>query len=170
MADIEIYTPTGVVAGVTARTPFTPDGPDLESPLAVGDARWYPIDGSSPSQPGDVRLEPDEILLVVSEEQELGVHMNWHDICVDVGPYRVSGSIATMPGFDPDRAIARPGSAYVPLREATIELVGRSDVEPAKRDHIHVNRYAVESCAANIALGFFFPGARFAEQEPIPVS
>jgi len=170
MADVEIFTPSGVVAGITARTPLTDEGPDLESTLAVGDARWYPIDGGTPSQRGDVRLEPDEILLIVSEEQELGVHMNWHDICVDVGPYRVSGSIATMPGFDPDRALARPGSTFVPLREATIELAGRLDVEPAKRAHVHVNRYAVDGCATDIDLGFFFPGARFAGQEPAPVA
>src|SRR5690349_2532638 len=128
MADIEIYTPTGVLAGVAARAPLRNDGPDLESGFAMGDVRWYPIDGSSPTQRGEVWLQADEILLVVTEDQEIGVHMNWHDICVDVGPYRVSGSIATMPGFDPDKALARPGSTYVPLRDATIELVGRSDV------------------------------------------
>jgi hypothetical protein len=170
MAEVEIYTPTGVVAGVTARVPLTTDGPDLESPLAIGDARWYPIDGSTPSQRGDVRLEPDEILLIVSDEPDVTVHMNWFAICVNVGPYRVSGAIAMMPGFDADRALTRPGSSYVPLREATIELVGRADVEPARRDHIHVNRYAVETCASNLALGFFFPGAQFAQEEAAPVA
>jgi hypothetical protein len=170
MAEVEIYTPTGVVAGATARVPFSVDGPDLESTLAVGDARWYPIDGSAPSQRGDIRLEPEEILLIVTDEPDVTVHMNWFSISVDVGPYRVSGSIAMMPGFDPDRALTRPGTSYVPLREATIELVGRPDVEPAKRDHIHVNRYAVESCASNLELGFFFPGAQFATKEAAPVA
>ena len=174
MADVEIYTPTGVVAGVTARAPLSTDGPDdgpdLESALAIGDARWYPLDGSSPSQAGDVRLEPDEILLIVTEEPELTVHMNWFSICLDVGPYRVSGMIATMPGFDPDRALTRPGSTFVPLKDATIELVGRTDVAPAERAHLHVNRYAVETCASSLALGFFFPGAHFPEPEPAPVA
>jgi hypothetical protein len=169
MAEVEIYTPAGVVAGIAARAPLTIDGPDLESGLAVGDVRWYPIDGGQPAHRGEMRLQPDEILLVVTEEPEIGIHMNWHDISLDVGPYRVSGSIATMPGFDPDKALARPGSTYVPLRDATIELLGRSDVEPAKRAHLHVNRYAVETCASNIVLGFFFPGAVFAKQEPAPV-
>lgn len=168
MAEVEIYTPTGVVAGVTERAPLSHDGPDLESALAVDEVRWYPIDGTTPSQRHAMRVEPDEILVIVTEEEELGVHMNWHDICVDIGPYRVSGAIATMPGFDPDRALARPGSTYVPLRGATIELVGRTDVEPARRAHVHVNRYAVESCASNIVLGFFFPGAEFAKQRAVP--
>jgi hypothetical protein len=170
LAEVEIYTPSGVIAGVTARVPLETDGPDLETPLAIGDARWYPVDGSSPSQRGDVRLEPDEILLVVTDEPDVTVHMNWFAISLDVGPYRVSGSIATMPGFDPERAIARPGTSYVPLKDVTIELADRPDVAPAKRAHVHVNRYAVERCASSIMLGFFFPGAHFAKQEAVPVA
>ena len=83
---------------------------------------------------------------------------------------RVTAMIATMPGFDPERALARPGSTYIPLREATIELLGRSDVAPAKRDHVHVNRYAVEMVSSSLMLGFFFPGARLATPEAVPVS
>ena len=170
MAELEIYTPTGVVAGETARMPFTVDGPDLESPFALGDARWYPLDGTSPVNRGDVRVQPDEVLLVVTDEQDLTVHMNWYAITLDVGPYRVSASIGTMPGFDPERALSRPGGTYIPLRDATIELLGRSDVAPAKRPHLAVNRYAVEQCDCSLLLGFHFPGAQFAKQEAVPVA
>jgi hypothetical protein len=170
MADVEVYTPTGVLAGVTARIPFTADGPDLAAPLAVGDARWYPIDGGQPSQRGDVRVQPDEILLLVVDEEDMAVHMNLYPITLDVGPYRVVALIATLPGFDPDRALARPGSDYIALREATIELLGRTDVAPAKRAHVHINRYAVEMVSSSLQLGFFFPGARFEAPQPVPVA
>jgi hypothetical protein len=170
MAEIEIYTPTGVVAGETAGVALTNDGPDLGSPLTVDEARWYPLDGGPPSQRGRVRVEPDDMLLVVTGEADMTVHMNLYPITLDVGPYRVSATIATLPGFDPERALARPGHTYIPLREATIELVGRGDVAPAQRTHVHVNRYAVETVATSLMLGFFFPGATFTKQEAVPVA
>ena len=96
--------------------------------------------------------------------------MNLYAITLDVGPYRVTATIATLPGFDPDRALARPGHTYIPLRDATIELLTRGDVEPARRPHLHVNRYAVEVVASSLMLGFFFPGAHFTQQEAVPVA
>jgi len=170
MAAIEIYTPTGVLAGVTARVPLTNDGPDLTVPLPVDDARWYPHDRGRPEQRGKLRVIPDEILLIVTGEEDMTVHMNLYPITLDVGPYRVTATIAMLPGFDPERALARPGHTFIPLREATIELLGRTDVEPARRDHIHVNRYAVEMVSSSLMLGFFFPGAHFAKQEAVPVA
>jgi hypothetical protein len=171
MADVEIYTPTGVVAGVTARVPLTTEGPDLTEPLAIGDARWYPLDGGKPSNSGDVRVQPDEVLLLVTEEPDMTVHMNWFAITLEVGPYRVSASIAMMPGFDPDRALTRPGGAFIALRDATIELLDRPEIAPAERVHIHVNRYAVERVTSSLVLGFYFPGAQFATApEAVPVA
>jgi len=170
MADIEIYTPTGVLAGVTARVPLSNNGSDLTAPLAVEDARWYPHDRGRPEQRGRLRVIPDEILLIVTGDEDMTVHMNFYPITLDVGPYRVTATIAMLPGFDPERALARPGHTFIPLREATIELLGRTDVEPAKRDYIHVNRYAVEMVSSSLMLGFFFPGAHYAKQEAEPVA
>jgi hypothetical protein len=170
MAEVEIYTPSGVLAGTTTGVPLSNDGPDLESPLQVRDARWYPHDRGRPEQRGQLRVIPDEILLIVTEEEELTVHMNWYPIVLDVGPYRVTATIAMMPGFDPEKALARPGSTFVSLRDATIELAGRTDMTPPRRLHVHVNRYAVEMVSSSIMLGFFFPGAHFAKQEAVPVA
>lgn len=171
LAEVEIYTPTGVVAGVTARVPLSTEGPDLTEPLAIGDARWYPLDGGKPSNRGDVRIQPDEILVVVTDEPDMTVHMNLYAITLEVGPYRVSASIAMLPGFDPDRALTRPGSSFIPVRDATIELLGRPEIAPAERVHIHVNRYAVERVTSSLVLGFYFPGAQFATApEAVPVA
>jgi hypothetical protein len=170
MAEVEIYTPTGVVAGGAAGIPLTNDGPDLTSPLPVDDARWYPLDGGEPSQRGRVQVAPDDILLIVTDEEDMMVHMNWYPITLDVGPYRVTATIAMLPGFDPDRALARPGHTFIPLRDVTIELLARGDVAAARRTHLYVNRYSVDRVASSLMLGFFFPGAQLTQPEAVPVA
>lgn len=169
MAEVEVYTPSGVIAGLMPRVPLTHEGHELESALELQDARWYPLDAGKPMHRGDVVVPPDDTLLIVTEEQDLMVHMNWYAVTLEVGPYRVSASIPTLPGFDPDRALARPGGTFVLLRDATIELIDRPDVVSAERAHVHVNRYAVESCSCSLMLGFHFPGARFVTPEAVPV-
>lgn len=159
MVEVEIFTPTGVLAGTTAHVPLTNDGPDLLQPLAIEAARWYPIDGGRPAHRGEASVGPDDILLIVTPEPELKVHMAWYSVALDVGPYRVSGRLATHPGFDPVRALARPGSAFIPLSDATIELAGRDDAGTAQRPYLHVNRYAVDKVTSSLMLGHFFPGA-----------
>lgn len=168
--DVEIYTPDGVLAGTTDHVPLTNDGPDLVDALAVSDARWYPVDGSQPAQRGDVSVDPDDILLIVTPEPELKVHMAWYSIAVEVGPYRVFGRLATHPGFDPSRALLRPGSVFVALSDATIELGGRDDAGTAQRPYLHVNRYAVDRVTSSLMLGHFFPGARLVAQDSATVA
>ena len=170
MVEVEIYTPTGVLAGTTARVPLTNDGPDLTQPLDVDDARWYPLDGSRPDVRGTATVLPDDILLIVTPEPELKVHMAWYSVGLDVGPYRVSGRLATHPGFDPAKAIARPGSAFIAISEATIELAAQDEAGSASRPYLHVNRYAVERVTSSLMLGYFFPGAHLVAQEAAAAS
>jgi hypothetical protein len=165
MAEVEIFTPTGVLAGTTARMPLTIDGPDLLSPLALADGRWYPIDGARPSHRGDELVAPDDILVIATAEPELKVHLAWFAVTLDIGPYRVAGSLATHPGFDPARALARPSGGFVALSEVTIELPTQPDSGTATRPYVHVNRYAVDQVDAALDLGFYFPGARVPSRE-----
>jgi hypothetical protein len=167
--DVEIYTPSGVLVGNMDHVPLSTDEPDLAGPLAVADTSWYPIDGSRPGQRGDVRVEPDDILLIVTPEPELRVHMAWYSIALDVGPYRVFGRLATHPGFDPSRSLLRPGSDFVALSDATIEL-GQDDAGTAQRAYLHVNRYAVDRVTSSLMLGHFFPGARLVAHDVATVS
>ena len=172
MAEVEIFAPPGVLAGETERVPLTSAGPDLSRPLAIEDGRWFPLDGSPPSHAGDTTIAPDDILLIVTPEPELRVHMAWYPVTLELGPYRVSGQLATHPGFDPARAIARPTSPFIALNEATIELVDRGETGAATRTYLHVNRYAVERVTSSLMLGYFFPGAHLVgyEPEPAPVA
>ncbi|MEO5704813.1 MAG: hypothetical protein ABIZ52_08740 [Candidatus Limnocylindrales bacterium] len=170
MVELEIFTQTGVLAGTTAKVPLTNDGPNLVEPLAIDEARWYPIDGSQPSHRGEASVGPDDILLIVTPEPELRVHMAWYSIALEVGPYRVSGRLATHPGFDPARALARPGSTFIAISDVTVELVGRDDAGVAPRPYLHVNRYAVDKVTSSLMLGHFFPGARLVAQESLTVA
>ena len=169
MVELEIFTPTGVLAGTTAEE-LSLDGPELVEPLAIDEARWFPIDGGRPTQRGSTTVDPDEILLIVTPEPELKVHMTWFNVELEIGPYRVSGRLATHPGFDPERALARPGGTFVALSDASIELAGQEDAGFAQRPYLHVNRYVVDQATSTLMLGHYFPGARLVAHEAVPVA
>jgi hypothetical protein len=169
VSDCEIYTPTGVLTGTADVALVTAEGRELIEPFTVAGARWYPLDGEPPSQRALARLEPDDMLIVVTPAPELFVHLTRYAIALEVGPYRILGSLATQPGFDPEKSIARPGGSFVPLSDVTIELLGHPEAGSAERPHVHVNRYAVESVVSPIMLGHFFPGAQL-ETHPVPVA
>lgn len=129
--------------------------------VAVDRATWYPIAGGAAERRGRVAIDPDELLVLCSESEELPIHATWHAVELEVGPYLINGDLPTLPGFDPGRALARPGGQFLLLREVRVELLGNPDGGRVERAHAYVNRYAVERVAADIDLGFFFPGARF---------
>ena len=160
MAEVEIFTPTGVLSGLTAGVPLSHSGPDLASALKVREGRWFPLDGSTPPRQRDAKVAPDDILIVVTPPESILVHMTWFSVTLELGPYRVIGELATHPGFDPERALARPSGIFVPLREARIELVDEAGAGAAERSHVHVNRYAVERVISTLMLGHYFPGAQ----------
>jgi hypothetical protein len=160
MAEVEVFTPTGVLAGLTAGVPLSHAGPDLTSALRVREGRWFPLNGSPASERRETQVAPDDILIVVTPPESILVHMTWFSVTLELGPYRVAGELATHPGFDPERALARPSGIFVPLRDARIELVDEAGAGAAERPHVHVNRYAVERVVATLMLGHFFPGAQ----------
>jgi hypothetical protein len=157
---VEAYTADGIATGVLARSGRLRDVLETGGELLLERTTWYGLDGSSARPVGDLRLAPDDIHVVVGEETEDGpVHAQWHGITVDLGPYRLSGEMPTLPGFDPGRALARPTGEFVLLREVEIELLGRSDGGTARVAQALVNRYVVDRVEADLMLGFFFPGA-----------
>jgi hypothetical protein len=169
VSEVEIFTPTGVVAGMTAYPPLTEGGPDLNEALLVHAVRWHPLDGSAPVSGGSATIEPDDMLLVVTPKPEVYVHLTWYPIRLEVGPYRVSAQLPTHPGFDPERALARPGHTFIALADATIELMGRPEASITQREHLYVNRYTVDKVTSTLMLGHFFPGARLDVPEPVLV-
>ena len=104
--------------------------------------------------------------MVVPDDADLPVHVAWHDLELTVGPYRLDAELPTMPGFDPGRALARPTGTFVLLREVTVRALDDPDRVLAFHSRLLVNRYDVETVAAALVLGFFFPGARQELREP----
>jgi len=157
---VEAYTEGGVATGVLARIGPVRELLEGASDIAIERSRWLPLDGSGERAAGDVNLQVDDVFLVVADEPDgIPVHAQWHTIELDAGPYRVHGEMPTMPGFDPGRALARPTGEFVLLRDARIQLIGREDAGEAVSAQVLVNRYTVDRIAADLMLGFFFPGA-----------
>lgn len=148
-----------------ARTPLT---------LELGRLGW--LDGSAPTTFVRSEVVPDEILAAVAPpEQVVPSHAVWHALELEAGPWSICGRLPTLPGFDPGRALARPGGTFVMLAEVVVSAVPRAralaaaapDAWPAQdgagspaHPFAFINRYTVERVTADIELGFFFPGAR----------
>jgi hypothetical protein len=157
---VEIYGAEGIAVGVVARAGRLREILESRTDLLIERAAWHPLDGS-PAQPsGEITIAEDDVFLAITDEIEDGpVHAQWHDISVDVGPYVVTGQMPTMPGFDPGRALARPTGEFVLLRDVRIALRGDADGPAILQPAVFVNRYVVDRVAADMMLGFFFPGA-----------
>ena len=113
---VEIYTAGGIAVGVLPRASHLRDALEAGESLRVEAVTWHPLDDTAAGEQAEVVLAPDDIhLATVEESEDLPVHAQWHDIVLDVGPYRVLGQLATMPGFDPG---PRPGPADGRVRPA----------------------------------------------------
>jgi hypothetical protein len=158
---VEAFTAGGIVSGALARPGGLHGDLEAEQPVDLDEATFYPLTGGAPEGRDRVRVASDDLLLVCPETQDLPIHATWHSVELDAGPYRITGELPTLPGFDPGRALARPGGPFVLLREIRVELLGSPGAGRVARPHAFVNRYAVDRVAADIDLGYYFPGARF---------
>jgi hypothetical protein len=157
---IEIYGNTGVAIGVVTRQGPIRDTLECGDDLVVEGATWHPLDGTRARPAGSVTVAEDDILIAVADDPNvIPVHAQWHDVSVDVGPYRVTGQLPTMPGFDPGRALARPTGEFVLLKDVRISLGSDAEGPAVTQPAAFVNRYVVDRVAADLMLGFFFPGA-----------
>ena len=156
---VEAYTTGGVVTGVVPHSGTIRDALEGSTNLPIDGSRWLPLDGSGERAGGDLVLAVDDLLFVVGDPGSAPVHAQWHDIELDAGPYRLYGEMPTMPGFDPGRALARPTGEFVLLRDARLQLIDQPDAGEATAPEVLVNRYTVDRVAADLMLGFFFPGA-----------
>jgi hypothetical protein len=156
---VEIFAAGGIAVGVIARSGHVREALEGGTALTIDEAIWHALDGTAPRPIGQTTVAPDDVFLATADEDDdLPVHAQWHDIILDVGPYRIRGQMPTMPGFDPGRALARPTGEFVPLRDVQIGLVD-ADETGMTRPMALANRYVVDRVEADLMLGFFFPGA-----------
>lgn len=128
--------------------------------LVLESATWQTLGTPSRERVGVLRLVSDEVLVAIGDDEAaLSVHATWHRVRLESGPFVVEGDLATLPGFDPGRAITRPSGAFLELRDVRLGRVGQESAGAVSAGHGLVNRYAVEQLQADLMLGFFFPGA-----------
>lgn len=159
---VDAYMAEGIARGVLARAGSLREVLEHEGALRLDRVQWQPLDGKPMPSTG-VAIPVDDVLIATGDEEPSSpVHASWHGIRLEVGPYLVEGEIATLPGFDPGRALTRPSGEFVQLRDVRIGRrsgLGASAGPVPVGHHALVNRYGVESVACDLMLGFFFPGA-----------
>jgi len=128
-----------------------------------------PLHGGPRERPEAI-VQTDDLLLVVPDGTDPPVHATWHDIRVVAGPWRVDAVLAAQPGFDPGRALARPGGTFIALHDASVYR--RVDPERPVATHLDllVDRYAVEEVDCLLLLPFHFPGATLRREAPSAVA
>ena len=166
---VEVYTSDAVVTGTWPSGRDIRDVLESSAALQITSPAWTPVYEPSGVKDRPAALVVDDIIALVADtDARLAVHANWHDVILGAGPYRISGLLPVLPGFDPGRALTRPGSTFLLLRDAKLELIDQPDAGELERDFVLVNRYAVERVASDLMLGFFFPAAHFETLEGVP--
>jgi len=110
-------------------------------------------------------LAPDEILFAAlpPDPEAPLIHRVYYTVKLGLGPYEVVGEMALVPGFDPGRALTRPASDFIDLRDTEVRIATASGGLEHTFELLSVNRFAVERVECEIDVTFWFPGA---EQEP----
>jgi hypothetical protein len=156
---VQLYTNEGIATGIVADVVRFKDHLEASETLVVHGTRWRPLSGGSESV-GQISVPVDDIVIaVVADETHGPVHAVWHGIRLEAGPYAITGELATMPGFDPGRALTRPSGSFVVLRDVRISLLAQPDLGDVAHEEALINRYDVDLVDADLMLGFFFPGA-----------
>jgi len=157
---VDAYTSGGMASGVLARPGALRDALETNGALPLDRAAWLAIDESTAHVAGSMTIPSDDVLVAVSDDDPgVPVHAAWHHIHLESGPYTVEGDLATMPGFDPGRALTRPSGEFVLLRDIRLSVRAHPEAGVAMGDHALINRYGVDRIRADLMLGFFFPGA-----------
>lgn len=161
---IELYTAEAVATGFRRGADAAVQLRDtLESAERVRlvQPQWTPLHREPSSSDIADEVPVDDVIVAVGEyDPRRTVHANWHQVALDAGPYRITGLLAVLPGFDPNRALTRPGGTFIPLNGATLEIIDMPDAGRLARDQVLVNRYCVDRVSSTLQLSFFFPAAK----------
>lgn len=155
---VDAYTVGGKAHGTVTGAGHLRDILEQTGELALRGVRWQPLGAFEAQAAGDLTIAIDDVLVAVANGvSAIPVHASWHALRIEVGPYVLEGELPTLPGYDPDRALARPNGEFVLIRDPRLGRIGGA-VGPIGTEAL-VNRYGVERVEADIMLGFFFPGA-----------
>jgi hypothetical protein len=158
---VDAYMIGGMASGMLARPGTLRDALEDAGSLALDGAAWQGL-GDQVAQPaGSLSIPSDDVLVAVADDDPgVPVHAAWHHVHLETGPYTIEGELATLPGFDPGRALSRPSGEFLLLRDIRLSVRARPEAGVAIGDHALINRYTVERVRSDLMVGFFFPGAR----------
>lgn len=157
---VDAYTSGGMASGTLARSGTLREVLEDVGSLPLDGADWQGLDDPRARSAGYLSIPSDDVLVAVANDDPgMPVHSAWHHVHLETGPYTVEGDLATLPGFDPGRALARPSGEFLLLRDIRLSVRGQPEAGVAVGDHALVNRYTVERVRADLMVGFFFPGA-----------
>jgi hypothetical protein len=157
---VDAYMSGGMASGTLARAGALRDALEDGGSLRLDGAAWLGLDDLTSQPAGSLAIPSDDVLIAVSDDDPgIPVHAAWHHVHLESGPYTVEGELATLPGFDPGRALTRPSGEFLLLRDIRLSVSARPEAGVAVGDHALINRYTVERVRADLMLGFFFPGA-----------
>ncbi len=165
---LQAYTAHERIAGTVSTDVRLVDLLAGTAPIVIENCVVSPLAGGPEGMERWAGVQVDDLLIVVAPGQSVvPVHAAWHPLAIDVGPYRVTGELPSMPGFDPARALARPTGSFILLGNVTVESPEAAGVGQADHAYALVNRYAVDSVESDLELGFFFPGAMVRAGKPV---
>lgn len=163
---VDAYMAGGIARGILARAGSLREVLEHDRVLTLERVQWQPLGGHTGPSSG-VSIPIDDVLVAVGDgDPGAPVHASWHGIRLEIGPYLVEGEMPTFPGFDPGRALTRPSGEFLLLRDIRLSVRDRPGSGVSVSDHALVNRYTVERIRADLALGFFFPGAAVDPEDP----
>ena len=157
---VDVYTALGVARGVVARSGHLRDVLEAGGDLRVERATWQSLDDVAPAPAGELSFAMDDIVIAIGDDEpSIPVHASWHELRLVAPPYALAGEMPTLPGYDPGRALARPTGEFVLLRDVRMAVGDDPSFARPLAPLALVNRYVVERVAADLMLGFYFPGA-----------
>src|SRR5438876_4483036 len=141
---VDVYTSRGMASGVLARSGSLRDTLEADGSLLLDRAAWQAIDDVTARVAGSMTIPNDDILIAVADDDPgVAVHAAWHRVQLETGPYTVEGDLATMPGFDPGRALTRPSGEFVLLRDLRLSVRSNPDAGGSPGGPARATRYAV---------------------------
>jgi hypothetical protein len=163
------YLQQGVMSGVIDSPEHLRDLLESSDRLTLTESKWAPFDGGLPTTSSAATIVIEDVAVAAGDEDLPGpVHAAFHPIRLEAGPYLIRGEMATLPGFDPGRALTRPTGTFVLLSDVKVSLLADANAGTASHDRALVNRYSVDRVDADLMLGFFFPGAKIEMPPPAP--
>ena len=124
---VDAYTSGGMASGSLARPGCAARRPrGRRRRCRLDGAAWQGLDDAAARPAGSLAIPSDDVLIAVADDDPgIPVHAAWHHIHLESGPYTVEGELATLPGFDPGRALTRPSGEFLLLRDIRLSVRAR---------------------------------------------